>query len=80
MNFGNEGITDFTTEFFILKKTIIGLNIDYHIDPKWAETNLKDTVIQGGLNPNVLLLPEQDMIKNAKKIPQEKMHSWVDVY
>ncbi len=44
-----------------------GLNIDYHIDPKWAETNLKDTVIQGGLNPNVLLLPEQDMIKNAKK-------------
>ena len=44
-----------------------GLNIDYHIDPKWAETNLKDTVIQGGLNPNALLLPEQDMIKNAKK-------------
>jgi uroporphyrinogen decarboxylase len=44
-----------------------GLNIDYHIDPEWAETNLKDTVIQGGLNPNVLLLPEQDMIKNAKK-------------
>ncbi len=44
-----------------------GLNIDYNIDPKWAETNLKDTVIQGGLNPNVLLLPEQDMIKNAKK-------------
>ena len=44
-----------------------GLNIDYYIDPKWAETNLKDTVIQGGLNPNALLLPEQDMIKNAKK-------------
>ncbi len=44
-----------------------GLNIDYHIDPKWAETNLKDTVIQGGLNPNALLLPEQDMIKHAKK-------------
>ena len=44
-----------------------GLNIDYHIDPKWAEINLKDTVIQGGLNPNALLLPEQDMIKNAKK-------------
>tara|TARA_B100000941_G_scaffold290782_1_gene274671 strand:+ start:303 stop:1307 length:1005 start_codon:yes stop_codon:yes gene_type:complete len=44
-----------------------GLNIDHHIDPKWAETNLKDTVIQGGLNPNVLLLPEQDMFKNVKK-------------
>ena len=44
-----------------------GLNIDYHIDPKWAKRNLKGTVIQGGLNPNVLLLPEQDMIKNAKK-------------
>ena len=44
-----------------------GLNIDYYIDPKWAVINLKDTVIQGGLNPNALLLPEQDMIKNAKK-------------
>ena len=32
-----------------------GLNIDYEIDPEWARINLKNTVIQGGLNPNILL-------------------------
>ena len=44
-----------------------GLNIDYDIDPKWAEINLKDTVIQGGLNPNALLLSEKDMFQSTKK-------------
>ena len=28
-----------------------GLNIDYDIDPDWARLNLKNTVIQGGMDP-----------------------------
>ena len=44
-----------------------GLNIDYDIDPEWAKVNLKNTVIQGGLDPSVLLLSEQEIINHAKK-------------
>ena len=44
-----------------------GLNIDYNINPKWAAQNLNDTVIQGGLDPKILLLSEQEIINNAKK-------------
>ena len=44
-----------------------GLNIDYNINPKWAALNLNDTVIQGGLDPKILLLSEQEIINNAKK-------------
>ena len=44
-----------------------GLNIDYEIEPEWAKTNLKNTVIQGGLNPNILLQSEKEIINNAKK-------------
>ena len=44
-----------------------GLNIDYNIDLEWAKTNLKNTVIQGGLNPKALLLSEKELIHNAKK-------------
>ena len=43
-----------------------GLNIDYNIDIEWAKTNLKNTVIQGGLNPKTLLLSEKELIHNAK--------------
>ena len=28
---------------------------------------MKDTVIQGGLNPKILLLPEKEIISSAKK-------------
>ncbi len=44
-----------------------GLNIDYEIEPEWAKSNLKNTVIQGGLNPNILLQSEKEIINNAKK-------------
>ena len=44
-----------------------GLNIDYNVDPKWANTNLKNTIIQGGLDPKVLLLSDQEMINSAKR-------------
>ena len=44
-----------------------GINIDYNIDPMWAKENLKDTVIQGGLDPKVLLLPDEQIYSNARK-------------
>ena len=44
-----------------------GINIDYNIDPKWAKENLKDTVIQGGLDPKILLLPDEEIYSNARK-------------
>jgi len=33
----------------------------------WAKENLKNTVIQGGLNPKVLLSSEQEIMKSAKR-------------
>ncbi len=44
-----------------------GLNIDYSIDPMWAKENLKETVIQGGLDPKILFLSDEVIYKNAKK-------------
>ena len=44
-----------------------GINIDYNVNPFWAKENLKNTVLQGGLNPNTLLMSEKEMFNNAKK-------------
>ena len=44
-----------------------GLNLDSDIDPLWARKNLKDVVLQGGLDPKVLLKSEQEMIIGATK-------------
>ena len=44
-----------------------GLNLDYEIDPVWAKENLTNVVLQGGLDPKVLLSSEQDILYNAKK-------------
>ena len=44
-----------------------GINIDYNVDPNWAKENLKDTVIQGGLDPKTLLLPDREIYSNARK-------------
>ena len=44
-----------------------GINIDFNVDPKWAKENLKDTVIQGGLDPKTLLLPDKEIYSNARK-------------
>ena len=43
-----------------------GLNLDYDLDPLWAKQNLKDVVLQGGLDPKILLSSEQEIISNAK--------------
>jgi len=44
-----------------------GLNIDYDLDPAWARSNLKNVVIQGGMNPNTLIKTEKEIIYQAKK-------------
>ncbi len=47
-----------------------GINIDYNIDPKWAKNNLKNVVIQGGLNPNILLRSDKEIFAAATKYIQ----------
>ena len=47
-----------------------GINLDYTIDPLWAKNELKDVVIQGGLDPKLLLKSEEEMIKGATKYIQ----------
>ena len=44
-----------------------GLNLDYEIDPVWAKQNLNDVVIQGGLNPKILLSGDREVQMNAGK-------------
>ena len=43
-----------------------GLNIDYDINPTWARQNLKNVVLQGGLDPKILLSTEKNIINNTK--------------
>ena len=44
-----------------------GINLDYTIDPMWAKNNLKNVVLQGGLDPKLLLESEELMLKGATK-------------
>ena len=44
-----------------------GLNIDYDIDPEWAKRNLKNTSLQGGMDPKILLGSKKKILKEAKR-------------
>ena len=44
-----------------------GLNLDYEIDPLWAKKKLTNVVLQGGMNPKILLRSEEEIYKEAKK-------------
>jgi len=44
-----------------------GINLDYDVDPMWAKQNLKDVVFQGGLDPKILLLSNEEIKNNATK-------------
>ncbi len=44
-----------------------GLNLDYEIDPMWAKKNLTNVVLQGGMDPRILLSSEKKLIRSAKK-------------
>ena len=43
------------------------ISLDYEIDPAWAKQNLTDVVLQGGLNPKLLLSSEREALNCAKK-------------
>ena len=47
-----------------------GINLDYEIDPLWAKSRLRDVVIQGGLDPKILLKSEGEMLEGATKYIQ----------
>ncbi len=44
-----------------------GINLDSDINPKWARDNIKDVVLQGGLDPNILLKSDGEIIEAATK-------------
>ncbi len=47
-----------------------GINIDSEIDPNWVKEKLKDVVIQGGLDPKILLKTDDEIFKGAAKYIQ----------
>ena len=44
-----------------------GLNLDYEIDPSWAKKNLTNVILQGGLDPKILFLEDEEIKKNTNK-------------
>ena len=65
-----KGIKDKYEEFNTIVKPD-GINLDPEIDPIWAKSKLKNVVLQGGLNPNLLLKTEREMLNGATKYIQE---------
>ena len=43
------------------------ISLDYEIDPVWVKQNLTDVVLQGGLDPKLLLSSEKKILNGAKK-------------
>ena len=43
------------------------ISLDYDIDPIWVKQNLTDVVLQGGLDPKLLLSSEREILNGAKK-------------
>jgi len=43
------------------------INLDYDIDPIWVKENLTNVVLQGGLDPKLLLSSEKQILNSAKK-------------
>ncbi len=44
-----------------------GISLDYDVDPNWARKNLLNVVLQGGLDPKILLSDNHKIINAAKK-------------
>ena len=43
-----------------------GLSLDYDIDPVWANKNLKNVILQGGLDPKSLFLKDEEIKQKAE--------------
>ena len=46
------------------------ISLDSEVDPVWARKNLKDVIIQGGLDPKVLFRSDDEIFKAATKYIQ----------
>ena len=44
-----------------------GISLDYDVDPSWVRKNLFNVVLQGGLDPKLLLASEQKILNTARK-------------
>ncbi len=44
-----------------------GINLDYEVDPIHARKKIKDVVVQGGMDPRVLLKSDDEIFKTATK-------------
>ena len=44
-----------------------GLSLDYELKPDWAKNNLKNVVLQGGLDPKILLNSDEKIKSSATK-------------
>ena len=47
-----------------------GINLDSELDPLWAKEKLKNVVIQGGLDPSILLKSNEEITRAATKYIQ----------
>ena len=61
-----KGIKDNYREFNSVVKSD-GISLDYEIDPNWAKKNLLNVVLQGGLDPKILLSDNKNIFDAAKK-------------
>tara|TARA_X000000950_G_scaffold32931_1_gene35398 strand:- start:1084 stop:1869 length:786 start_codon:yes stop_codon:yes gene_type:complete len=43
------------------------ISLDYEIDPIWVKQNITNVVLQGGLDPKLLLFSEKEIFECAKK-------------
>ena len=43
------------------------ISLDYDIDPIWVKKNLTNVVLQGGLDPKLLLSSEKQILNSAKR-------------
>ena len=61
-----KGINKYYKEFNNVVKPD-GISLDYDVDPNWAKQNLSKVVLQGGLDPKILLSSNQETLNAAKK-------------
>ena len=55
------------TNYLIILLNPDGINLDAELDPLWAKNKLRDVVLQGGLNPKILLKANEDILEVATK-------------
>ena len=52
---------------FLEKVKPDAISIDQEVDPVWAKNNLSEVCIQGGMDPNLLLKSEEEVLYEVEK-------------